>query len=1144
MGRTRRAEAGIELVERRPAERECAGVDELRVLGPVEVVGDDGADRAAAAKQRRLLAALVVADGRACRSMSWSTRCGASRRPASARKLLQVYVSQLRKALPPRASDRDGAGGYALDARRRARSTRCGSSACSRRALRGASRAGTRRSPSRSPSRRSRSGAAGRTATWRTRTSSARRGRAARGAPLARSRSASTRSSRSADTPRSCGEVLALAARAPLRERTAGAGDARALPLRAARSEALEHYAAVRRRLDEELGLEPGPALRELQQRDPPAGSGARRRRARPTTALPAARRRRTRSSAASASSRSSRRSSRAGRCGSLVLTGAGGSGKTRLALEAARRAAPSFANGAVLVELAPLRDPELVVPTIAQALDVAEAPGDGRSRRSRRAGRRGAAARAGQRRAPAARQRPLFAELRRARAAPDDARHEPRGAPRLGRARLPGRPARREADAVELFVQRASSSSPRSRATQANEHDVREICRRVDGLPLAIELAAARIRTLTPRALLERLDERLALPDGRPARPSRAPADAARDARLELRAALARTSARCSRGSPSSRAARRSRRREGLPRGDDERRARPRGAPRSTPRSLLAQDGARRARGTRCSRRSASTPPSVCEESAPTRPRRRHAEWCLALAERAEPGAQRRAAGTVVRDARGRARQPARRARRTSAATGERELALRLAVALSRFWYVRGHLGEARRRLDEALADTRRPDRSAPAPGATAAAARSRCSRATTRAATRFAEEALAAARASGEPRFVANALSNLGAIVLAAGDHERAAVVLEEAVALAREVGDARITALAINNLGDLALTTGDYARARPLFEESHALSARAATRRTSPARSSTAARSTSCSASTTRRTRRFREALALAGRDGRQGGPRLVPRRARGGRRRGGRRRAGGDAPRAARRAAVADGRATSSRSSASSTSRRSAGARMLCGPDAYSSALARGASLTLGDGLALAQERGRGRRETRLRPAAELPAALSTPVTRRSVVIAHDARPDRPSLGLPWQIRTVAAGGAGMTGRSARAYHRALVGRDRRSLPRSGRRQGHGFPRWRRTSRSPRPGRSSSCRMPSSGRRSGRRSRSSRPPRRGRMRSSAQRGAEPEPRRRRGGVRDADSASDLRRGLAVGEGRRDNACGESPQALPRA
>ena len=85
------------------------------------------------------------------------------------------------------------------------------------------------------------------------------------------------------------------------------------------------------------------------------------------------------------------------------------------------------------------------------------------------------------------------------------------------------------------------------------------------------------------------------------------------------------------------------------------------------------------------------------------------------------------------------------------------------------------------------------------------------------------FAEGALASARRAGEPRFVANALSNLGAIVLAAGDEQRAEVVLEEAVTLAHDVGDERITALALNNLGDLALATGDYARARPLFEES---------------------------------------------------------------------------------------------------------------------------------------------------------------------------------------------------------------------------------------------------------------------------------------------------------------------------------
>ena len=68
-----------------------------------------------------------------------------------------------------------------------------------------------------------------------------------------------------------------------------------------------------------------------------------------------------------------------------------------------------------------------------------------------------------------------------------------------------------------------------------------------------------------------------------------------------------------------------------------------------------------------------------------------------------------------------------------------------------------------------------------------------------------------------------MANALSNLGAILLAAGDRERAEATLEEAVTRARAAGDERIAALAINNLGDFALTVGDYERAEPLFSES---------------------------------------------------------------------------------------------------------------------------------------------------------------------------------------------------------------------------------------------------------------------------------------------------------------------------------
>ena len=186
----------------------------------------------------------------------------------------------------------------------------------------------------------------------------------------------------------------------------------------------------------------------------------------------------------------------------------------------------------------------------------------------------------------------------------------------------------------------------------------------------------------------------------------------------------------------------------------------------------------------------------------------------------------------------------------------------------------------------------------------------------------------------------------------------------MLAEAVELAREVGDTRIAALAINNLGDLALTTGDYARAQPLFEESHALLV---------TRGDTAniARSLFNRGAVDlmldeydAADRRFREALVLAGETGDKEdlawcleGLAAVAA-------------VGGDGERAATLLGVAGALLSEmgaqfkpfERQLHSSTERS---ARMLCGPDAYSSALARGASLTLGHGLALAQERGEDR-----------------------------------------------------------------------------------------------------------------------------------------------------------------------------------
>ena len=372
---------------------------------------------------------------------------------------------------------------------------------------------------------------------------------------------------------------------------------------------------------------------------------------------------------------------------------------------------------------------------------------------------------------------------------------------------------------AQELFEQRARSLQPEFRITHDNRAAVREVCRRVDGLPLAVELAAARIRVLTPVAVLERLTERLSFLAGGPRDlPARQQTlhetlDWSYDLLSEdERRLLARLSV--FRGGAT------------LPSiadvcldGDEN------GAldlvERLADASLLVlrrHDDEARYDLLDTVRQYAA---ERLEGLDPATPRHRHAGWFLALAERAEPELsgehQTRWFSLLELE-----HDNMRAALASFEADAEREQALRLTVALSRFWYVRGHLGEARRHLEAVLPSATDEDplllRRAQTAGASIALLQGDYT-----ASTAFAEGALVSARRAGEPRFVANALSNLGAIVHAAGDVERAAVVLDEAVALAREVGDERITALALNNLGDLALSTGDYGRARPLFTES---------------------------------------------------------------------------------------------------------------------------------------------------------------------------------------------------------------------------------------------------------------------------------------------------------------------------------
>jgi predicted ATPase/class 3 adenylate cyclase len=197
-----------------------------------------------------------------------------------------------------------------------------------------------------------------------------------------------------------------------------------------------------------------------------------------------------------------------------LTLAGPGGAGKTRLALQVAGSVAEAFDHGVFFVPLAQVRDWELVAHTIAQTLGLREQAGE-----------------------PVIEAVTEYLRDRRMLLVLDNLEQVIPFAPVLAGvlASAPGlrvlatsrtplrlsgehtyavRPLALE-ESMRLFAERAHAAVPEFAVTEENEDAVMEICTRLEGLPLAIELAAPRVRTLTPPALLRRLDQRLALLTG-----------------------------------------------------------------------------------------------------------------------------------------------------------------------------------------------------------------------------------------------------------------------------------------------------------------------------------------------------------------------------------------------------------------------------------------------------------------------------------------------------------------------------------------------------------------------------------------------------------------------------------------------------
>jgi predicted ATPase len=207
-----------------------------------------------------------------------------------------------------------------------------------------------------------------------------------------------------------------------------------------------------------------------------------------------------------------------------LTVTGYGGTGKTRFSIELFRRLAPGYAGGAAFVSLASVTAAEEVLPTVGIALDIAEAQG--------RSALDALGTVIGDRRmllvldnleqvldaasdiAALVSRCPSLQVIATSRAPLKIGAESEFGLPPLD---LPAPDATspdalKTCPSVALFVQRAEKVKPGFGLTPANAGAIASICRRLDGLPLALELAAARVRILEPAALLPRLDHALDL--------------------------------------------------------------------------------------------------------------------------------------------------------------------------------------------------------------------------------------------------------------------------------------------------------------------------------------------------------------------------------------------------------------------------------------------------------------------------------------------------------------------------------------------------------------------------------------------------------------------------------------------------------
>ena len=373
--------------------------------------------------------------------------------------------------------------------------------------------------------------------------------------------------------------------------------------------------------------------------------------------------------------------------------------------------------------------------------------------------------------------------------------------------------------EAVRLFVERAQAVRGGFALTAETAPAVAEITRRLDGLPLAIELAAARVRLLPPAALLARLEKRLPLLTGGP-RDAPARQQTLRDAiawSYDLLTADEQTLFRrlsIFAGGFSLEAAEAVANPEG---GLDVLDGLERLSEHSLLRPVAGADGEPRFTMLETIREFGLEQLAQHGEAEATR--RTHAEFFLALVEEAEPKLT--SPEQLAWLERLEAEHDNVLAALGWALVSDAQIALRLAGGLAWFWYFRGYLREGRAWLDRILAAS-----GDPGPlhvGAFAAAGRLARHLGDYQGAIAVLERSLELARSFQDRRGEALALHELGALAgLAEGDAAREAALTEASLAVWRELGDSWGIARTLNNLGYEAYLQGDLDRAVSLLDE----------------------------------------------------------------------------------------------------------------------------------------------------------------------------------------------------------------------------------------------------------------------------------------------------------------------------------